>query len=42
MAASAQLSQVLEPTGVIAARGEGVLLYDEDDRSYLDFTAASA
>ncbi|MDT5097249.1 MAG: 4-aminobutyrate aminotransferase [Mycobacterium sp.] len=40
MAASAQLSQVLkQATGVIAARGEGVLLYDEDDRRYLDFTA---
>jgi 4-aminobutyrate aminotransferase len=40
VAASAQLSQVLkQATGVIAARGEGVLLYDEDDRSYLDFTA---
>jgi 4-aminobutyrate aminotransferase len=40
VAASAQLSQVLkQATGVIAARGEGVLLYDEDDRRYLDFTA---
>lgn len=40
MAASAQLSQVLkQATGVVAARGEGVLLYDEDDRRYLDFTA---
>jgi len=36
----ARLSQVLkQATGVIAARGEGVLLYDEDDRRYLDFTA---
>jgi 4-aminobutyrate aminotransferase len=34
------LSQVLkQATGVIAARGEGVFLYDEDDRRYLDFTA---
>jgi 4-aminobutyrate aminotransferase len=40
VAASAQLSQVLkQATGVVAARGEGVLLYDEDDRRYLDFTA---
>ncbi len=40
MAASAQLSEVLkQATGVLAARGEGVLLYDEDDRRYLDFTA---
>jgi len=40
VAASAQLSQVLkQATGVLAARGEGVLLYDEDDRRYLDFTA---
>ncbi len=36
----AQLSQILkQATGVVAARGEGVLLYDEDDRRYLDFTA---
>ncbi|MBU8809799.1 aspartate aminotransferase family protein [Mycolicibacterium goodii] len=36
----AELSQVLkQATGVIAARGEGVLLYDEQDRQYLDFTA---
>jgi 4-aminobutyrate aminotransferase len=36
----AELSQVLkQATGVVAARGEGVLLYDEDDRRYLDFTA---
>jgi len=36
----AQLSQVLkQATGVVAARGEGVYLYDEDDRRYLDFTA---
>ena len=35
-----QLSQVLkQATGVLAARGEGVLLYDEEDRRYLDFTA---
>ncbi|OSC38812.1 aspartate aminotransferase family protein [Mycobacterium decipiens] len=34
------LSQILkQATGVIAARGDGVLLYDEDDRRYLDFTA---
>jgi len=40
VAASAQLSQALkQATGVLAARGEGVLLYDEDDRRYLDFTA---
>ncbi len=36
----AELSQILkQATGVIAARGEGVLLYDEQDRRYLDFTA---
>ena len=36
----AELSQVLkQATGVLAARGEGVVLYDEDDRRYLDFTA---
>src|SRR3954451_3829435 len=36
----AQLSKILkQATGVIAARGEGVLLFDEDDRRYLDFTA---
>ena len=36
----AELSQILkQATGVLAARGEGVLLYDEDDRRYLDFTA---
>ncbi|TCO35299.1 4-aminobutyrate aminotransferase [Kribbella steppae] len=35
-----ELSQVLkQATGVVAARGEGVLLFDEDDRRYLDFTA---
>jgi len=35
-----QLSATLQQaTGVIAARGEGVYLYDEDDRRYLDFTA---
>ena len=34
------LSEILkQATGVIAARGEGVLLFDEDDRRYLDFTA---
>ncbi|GFG52088.1 aspartate aminotransferase family protein [Mycolicibacterium agri] len=38
--ASAQLSEILkQATGVLAARGEGVLLFDEDDRRYLDFTA---
>ena len=38
--AVAELSQILkQATGVLAARGEGVLLYDEDDRRYLDFTA---
>ncbi len=38
--ASAQISQILkQATGVLAARGDGVLLYDEDDRAYLDFTA---
>jgi 4-aminobutyrate aminotransferase len=36
----AELSQILkQATDVLAARGEGVLLYDEDDRRYLDFTA---
>jgi 4-aminobutyrate aminotransferase len=36
----AELSQVLkQATGVVAARGEGVLLFDEHDRRYLDFTA---
>ncbi|TCO52027.1 4-aminobutyrate aminotransferase [Kribbella antiqua] len=36
----AELSQILkQATGVVAARGQGVLLYDEDDRRYLDFTA---
>jgi 4-aminobutyrate aminotransferase len=36
----AELSQLLkQATGVIAARGEGVYLYDEADRRYLDFTA---
>jgi 4-aminobutyrate aminotransferase len=40
VSASAQLSGVLkQATGVLAARGEGVLLFDEDDRRYLDFTA---
>ena len=40
MAGSAHLSEILkQATGVLAARGEGVLLYDEDDRRYLDFTA---
>ncbi len=36
----AALSEALkQATGVVAARGEGVYLYDEDDRRYLDFTA---
>jgi 4-aminobutyrate aminotransferase len=36
----AELSQALkQATGVLAARGDGVLLYDEDGRRYLDFTA---
>ena len=36
----AALSQILkQATGVVADRGEGVFLYDEDDRRYLDFTA---
>ncbi|HET6562221.1 MAG TPA: aminotransferase class III-fold pyridoxal phosphate-dependent enzyme [Marmoricola sp.] len=36
----AQLSAILkQATGVVAARGEGVFLYDEADRKYLDFTA---
>ncbi len=36
----ATLSPVLkQATGVIAARGEGALIFDEDDRRYLDFTA---
>lgn len=36
----AELSQVLkQATGVLAARGEGMYLYDESDRRYLDFTA---
>jgi 4-aminobutyrate aminotransferase len=36
----AELSQILkQATGVLAARGEGVYLYDETDRRYLDFTA---
>jgi len=36
----AELSQILkQATGVLAARGEGVHLYDEADRRYLDFTA---
>lgn len=35
-----QLSSTLkQATGVLAARGEGVYLFDEDDRRYLDFTA---
>ena len=35
-----ELSPVLkQATPVIASRGEGVYLYDEDDRRYLDFTA---
>ena len=36
---SAALQILKQATGVVAARGEGVLLYDEDDRRYLDFTA---
>jgi 4-aminobutyrate aminotransferase len=36
----AELSQILkQATGVVAARGVGVQLFDEDDRRYLDFTA---
>ncbi|GAA4616458.1 aspartate aminotransferase family protein [Saccharopolyspora hordei] len=36
----AELSPVLkQATPVLAARGEGVYLYDEQDRRYLDFTA---
>ena len=36
----AELSPVLkQATPVVASRGEGVHLYDEDDRRYLDFTA---
>jgi 4-aminobutyrate aminotransferase len=36
----AQLSPLLQQaTPVLAARGEGVYLYDEEDRRYLDFTA---
>jgi len=36
----AELSQILrQATGVMAGRGEGVHLYDEDGRRYLDFTA---
>ncbi|MGZ0146793.1 aspartate aminotransferase family protein [Kribbella sp. WER1] len=36
----AELSQILkQATGVVAARGSGVQLFDEDDRRYLDFTA---
>ena len=36
----AELSQMLrQATGVVAARGEGVYLYDEDGRRHLDFTA---
>lgn len=31
--------QLKQATGVIAARGQGALLWDEDDRRYLDFTA---
>ncbi|WP_433167928.1 aspartate aminotransferase family protein [Kribbella sp. CA-247076] len=38
--AVAELSQILkQATGVVAARGEGVQLFDENDRRYLDFTA---
>lgn len=36
----AELSPVLkQATPVVATRGEGVYLYDKDDRRYLDFTA---
>ncbi|GAB3720382.1 aspartate aminotransferase family protein [Nocardiopsis oceani] len=36
----AELSPALkQATPVLAARGEGVYIYDEDDRRYLDFTA---
>lgn len=36
----ATLSPVLkQATGVVAARGEGALIFDEDGRRYLDFTA---
>lgn len=36
----ARLSPLLkQATPVLAARGEGVYLYDEDDRRFLDFTA---
>ena len=36
----AELSQVLkQATGVVAARGEGVHLFDESGRRFLDFTA---
>ncbi|HZI96120.1 MAG TPA: aminotransferase class III-fold pyridoxal phosphate-dependent enzyme [Actinomycetales bacterium] len=36
----AELSSLLkQATGVLAARGEGVYLYDEDGRRFLDFTA---
>lgn len=36
----AELSQILkQATGVLADRGEGVHLFDEEGRSYLDFTA---
>ena len=36
----AELSPLLkQATGVIAARGEGALLFDEQDRRYLDFTS---
>lgn len=40
MAGSSKLSPLLkQATPVLAARGEGAYLYDEDDRRYLDFTA---
>lgn len=36
----AELSPILkQATPIVAARGEGVYLYDEDGRRYLDFTA---
>ena len=35
-----ELSSILkQATGVLAARGKGVYLFDEEDRRYLDFTA---
>lgn len=38
----AELSPILkQATPVLAERGEGVYLYGEDGRRYLDFTAGS-